>query len=556
MYVIKNNLSLSFLNAKNKRKKRFKMSEFQRLYQKHKEIIWAGLYIIIPLVLNFAFTQHSQIHKKFANIFVEWFALMLPVFIFPGAIKRYLWLLLILYPIYWINICHGILFGGAVSSISFQTIFDSNLAETLDFIKGYINWKIFAVTLVLFLPAIIILPKHFRHAQFSSHHRRNWIIFCSIMMVVLGYQALRPKYRFTPIKMATEYFTYCQDLERMIEIKNSRQIKPFKNIVSTLSADEPETYIVVIGESVDREHLQLYGYHRETTPNFSSYKEDLLIFNKINSPHSYTLGSLRKVLTFAHDDNLDPAHNSGSIINFFNDAGYKTFWLSNQYSMGDNDNIVAVYAQDAKEVEFSNTMNWQEMESKYDDVLLPSIQKAIKDPAHKKIIFVHLMGSHGRYENRYPNSFNKFNKYDTLRQRKVNRYDNSILYTDDLLDKIIKQLRKADANSYMLYFSDHGEDVYDRDDSCFCHSEDISSRHMFDIPFVLWLSDKYKALHPGLVKKLPGYVNRPFSTQHLIHSLPSLSGLSQPNLKPEHNLFSPRYNPDQNPLPIIMQDFK
>lgn len=527
------------------------MLRFKRFYRQYKEIVWAGLYIAIPLILNFIFTQHSQVHKKFANIFVEWFVLLLPVFIFPKAIKKYLWLLFTIYPIYWININHGILFGGAISSFSFQTIFDSNLSEAIDFVKSFMNGKIAFASVLLFAPAIVILSRAFQPVEFSGHIRRNWIVFCSMMLLVMSYQAIKPKYRFTPLKMLTEYVTYRNDLERMIEIQNHRKIEPFENIISTLPAKEPETYIVVIGESVDRKHLKLYGYSRETTPKLSSYSDELLIFNKVNSPHSYTLGSLRKVLTFAHDNNLEPSYNKGSIINFFKDAGYKTFWLSNQYSMGDNDNIIAVYGKDAKVVEFANTMNWQEMESEYDDILLPYIQKAIDDKALKKIIFVHLMGSHGRYENRYPRTFNKFDEYKTSRQKKVNRYDNSIRYTDYILNKIIKQLRQADTNSYMLYFSDHGEDVYDRDDSCFCHSEDISSNNMFEIPFVLWLSDKYKELHPKLVRELPKYVDRPFSTQHLVHSLPTLSGLKEPSIEAKHNLFSPQYDPLQNPLPLI-----
>lgn len=509
---------------------------------KKKTFLWICIYTLLPLLLNFFYTQHSQLVKKFANVFVDWAALLLPLFIFPKAAKRYMWIFFLLYPLYWVNICHGILFGGSLSSISFQTVFDSNPAEILDFIGNFFNVDILLATLLLFVSGLYILLKKAAPLELNRRARLIGLIVCALFFVIMFYQALRPKYRILPVKMVTEYLTYRNDLRRIIEIKNSRSIEPFADIVSSVPADEPQTYVVVIGESVDRGHLNLYGYHRNTMPKLTSYADELYIFRNVYSPHSHTLSSLRKVLTFAHDEELTDAYDRGSIINYFNDAGFKTFWLSNQYSMGDNDNVIAVYGEDAKRVEFTNTMNWQEMESEYDEVLLPLVEKALQDKAERKIVFVHLMGSHGRYENRYPKHFRRFYDYETARQKKVCHYDNSIVYTDYVLNKIIKQLRKTGQYAYLLYFSDHGEDVYDRDDSCFCHSEDIASRHMFEIPFILWLSERYKRLNPALAERLPDYAGRLFNTQNLIHSLPTLSGLDNPDIKPELNLFAPEYD--------------
>lgn len=520
-----------------------------------KTLIWISLYILLPLVLNFYYTQHSQVIKKFANIFVDWAALMLPVFIFPQKAKKYLSILFVFYPLYWINICHGILFGGGLSSISFQTLFDSNLPETIDFIKNFFNIQIFWATILLFIPGIYILFRKVRPLELSSKMKLIGTVVCSVFFIIMGYQALKPKYRILPLKIITEYFTYRNDLQKIIEIKNSRSIAPFDNISSSVSSEEPQTYIVVIGESVDRKHMNLYGYYRNTTPKLTSYANELYIFKNIYSPNSHTLSSLRKILTFAHDDNISPAYEKGSLINYFNDAGFKTFWLSNQYSMGDNDNVIAVLGEDAERVEFTNTMNWQEMESEYDEVLLPFVEKAIQDKAKKKIVFVHLMGSHGRYENRYPKHFRKFYEYETDRQKKVCQYDNSIVYTDYILNKIIKMLRKKNEYSYLLYLSDHGEDVYDNDKSCFCHAENVGSPHMFEIPFVLWLSERYKKLNPQMVRKLPSYTNRLFNTQHLIHSLPTLSGLNSPDINHKLNLFSPQYDKTKVSMPPIKKSF-
>ena len=106
-----------------------------------------------------------------------------------------------------------------------------------------------------------------------------------------------------------------------------------------------------------------------------------------------------------------------------------------------------------------------------------------------------------------------------------------------------------------IHLSDHGEDVYDNDKSCFCHAENVGSPHMFEIPFVLWLSERYKKLNPQMVRKLPSYTNRLFNTQHLIHSLPTLSGLNSPDINHKLNLFSPQYDKTKVSMPPIKKSF-
>src|SRR5690606_27867611 len=134
---------------------------------------------------------------------------------------------------------------------------------------------------------------------------------------------------------------------------------------------------------------------------------------------------------------------------------------------------------------------------KYDEVILPKFKDIIDEKVAKKIVFVHLEGSHISYHKKYPEKYNYFKdqpktKFSTPEAYKIiNEYDNSIRYNDYVVSEIIDKVKFTNKNSYVLYFSDHGEEVYSEHEY-FGHVETIGSNAMFEIPFILWVSDKYK----------------------------------------------------------------
>ncbi|MDD3053376.1 MAG: phosphoethanolamine transferase, partial [Endomicrobiaceae bacterium] len=227
-----------------------------------------------------------------------------------------------------------------------------------------------------------------------------------------------------------------------------------------------------------------------------------------------------------------------SIINFFNDAGFKTFWISNQnFSGWGKASLITLIAKDSKEYKFINRFSWESLKAPYDEKLLPSFEKAVNDPYKKKIIFVHLMGSHDAYRDRYPKQFNIFKEDKNWRTQTVAEYDNSILYTDYILKKIIDILMQKKELSYMLYFADHGEDVYEDEKSTFAHADFIGTRHMYEIPFVLWLSDKYKKDRTDIIEEIEKGKNKPYNIQHMIHTITELSNLDSPDIDKTKSLF-------------------
>lgn len=101
---------------------------------------------------------------------------------------------------------------------------------------------------------------------------------------------------------------------------------------------------------------------------------------------------------------------------------------------------------------------------------------ALNDPAEKKLIFVHLFGSHFPYTCRYPDATETFI---------LDQYAASVRYTNTVLAEILKLAESSNQNAALLYFSDHGtipENPFER----FSTVPD-----MIEVPMFYWLSEPY-----------------------------------------------------------------
>ncbi|WP_165816563.1 sulfatase-like hydrolase/transferase, partial [Helicobacter cinaedi] len=139
---------------------------------------------------------------------------------------------------------------------------------------------------------------------------------------------------------------------------------------------------------------------------------------------------------------------------------------------------------------------------------------------------LHLMGSHDRYESRYPKEFDIFSPKDIGQdfgdKNKMSAYLNSVLYGDFVLREIIKRFEYSD--SLVLYFSDHGEEVYENGDFA-GHSNSKMSRFIVEIPFIIYVSDAFIDKHPELYKRLQKAQNQRYMNDDLLHSVLDMLGI-------------------------------
>ena len=185
--------------------------------------------------------------------------------------------------------------------------------------------------------------------------------------------------------------------------------------------------------------------------------------------------------------------------------------------------------------------------------MLPLVQHYIDSLPDNLFFVLHTYGSHFNYFERYPREFAHFTPDEATevevknRQQLINAYDNSIRYTDFVLAEIIKEIAALKEQAFALYFSDHGDDVGLEAESCHCHTTNPArqTEPMFEIPFLLWTNKAYGNANSSLISSLPQYIDRPFVNHNLIHSLPTLAGLSFDLQDDTKNLFSDKFIPEQ-----------
>ena len=299
---------------------------------------------------------------------------------------------------------------------------------------------------------------------------------------------------------------------------------------------DEELYIFVIGESTTRNHMNLYGYERNTTPRLNEIKEELSIYKDVISPHTNTIPTLSKVLTLANYEAPNRKFD-GSVIQLFNQANFKTFWLSTQQPIGLHETFVTGISNSCDQQVFLSSYN----ELPYDEAVLMPLSKILQDTTAKKVIFVHLMGTHIDYQNRYPTTFNRFQdkpntKFEhSTAYHRINAYDNAVLYNDFVVREIIEQARKTTQKASVLYFSDHGEEVYSKIDFA-GHGGGILSPAMYEIPFILWQSPHHKRNTSFVIN-----TNRKFMIDDFLFSAADLANIQFKELEVERSLFHTKY---------------
>ncbi len=344
-----------------------------------------------------------------------------------------------------------------------------------------------------------------------------------------------------------QYFAGYDNVAKEIEarrlfVNNSPVLAALKQ------ANKKQTYLIIIGESLSRKHMGVYGYARNTTPELAKLSDELTVQTNTISNFVQTQPSLRRALTQVNNDNKMPVGKALSMVDIANKAGFKTWWISNQQPLRSTISAIANMADETHYI--SNDYHGVEVR-RFDGFMLPYLKKALNDNAEHKVIFVHLMGSHLQYQNRYPEAFEKFTDQpesghqENLSSRQVeyiNSYDNSVLYTDHVVVSMINTLKNVSAKqvSAALFFSDHGEEVFDNR-GFVGHGPESVTPNMVEIPFITWMSAQYRQSRPADFSAMQANHNQPFSLNNDFHFVSSLIGIESEVVREPHSLTSPQY---------------
>lgn len=285
-----------------------------------------------------------------------------------------------------------------------------------------------------------------------------------------------------------------------------------------LTCDEenefPSNVVLIIGESFTRSHSSIYGYEKLTNPLLGKLQDNSLLFafDSIDSPAHSTVLSLRLLLStfnIAGEEKDQTWYEYISLIELMKETGYVSYWFGNQGRLGKHNGTTRVYAQACDHQLF---LKKDDVEDQLDIVLVDSSSHYINQFAQKNKNFIvyHMKGSHFDYSKRYPDEFTRFSVNDYPQDPQSHReilssYDNSILYNDYVVDKIIELFK--DTESIIIYLPDHGQVMY-RDSKYpdyYAHGkkEDPEDyKYGIDIPFFIYATPAFQQKYPQLMERI------------------------------------------------------
>lgn len=289
----------------------------------------------------------------------------------------------------------------------------------------------------------------------------------------------------------------------------------------------PEVVVMVIGESSRYDRWSLNGYQRDTNPLLKQ-ESNLVTLPDVITAVSATRLSVPVIISRKPStQSLKDGFSEKSFLTAYKEAGFKTYWLSNQISFGQFDTPVSVFAKEADVVQFLNLGGFTN-NSNFDQILFDPLKNALADPAPKKLIVLHSLGSHWNYSQRYPKQFDKWQPSlfgvdkpvytDTkIKPQLNNSYDSSILYTDWFLSQVIRTLKDKQQLASMMYVADHGQTLYDGTCNLAFHGH--NTQYEFHVPALVWYSEQYKEHYPDKVAQLKRHRKARLATENVFHTL-------------------------------------
>jgi glucan phosphoethanolaminetransferase (alkaline phosphatase superfamily) len=314
-------------------------------------------------------------------------------------------------------------------------------------------------------------------------------------------------------------------------------------------ADMPQVVVMVIGESSRFDRWSLNGYQRETNPLLKTEANLVSLSNVVTAVSATRLAVPVLVSRKPAMQSLKAGFSEKSFLSAFKEAGFKTYWLSNQMSFGQFDTPISVFANEADVIQFLNLGGFTNS-SNFDQILLGPLQNAINDPARKKLIVLHTLGNHWNYSHRHPQEFDRWKPslygidkpaYTDLKLKTQlnNSYDNSVLYTDWFLSQVIHTLKSSQQLSAMMYVSDHGQTLYDG--TCKLAFHGHNTAYEFHIPALAWYSDSYQLTYPAKVAQLQRNRQAKLSTENVFHSLLDMADIRYPTEQLEWSFLSKKF---------------
>lgn len=297
---------------------------------------------------------------------------------------------------------------------------------------------------------------------------------------------------------------------------------------------KPSTIIMVIGESASAYYMGAYNDEKNNnSPWLKEMKKNksFIVYPHVYASWSQTVPSLERALTEKNQYNDKDFNNSLTVVDIARKAGYDTYWFSNQGYISSVDTPITMVAKTADHAKWLSEDKKMQGRQQYDGDLLEYLKGV--DPKQNNFIVLHLMGSHEDCINRYPKDFARFSQPGEFDM--VKNYDDSIAYTDYVLQQIHKYASENLNLQAMLYFSDHGGDPYRK------RHPELSGFKSLQIPMFVYLSDEYQRLYGDAVQAYRNNKNKYFTNDMIYEVVCDLLQVKSNRFVEENSVLNSKY---------------
>lgn len=512
-------------------------------------LLW--VYPVLLVIPNIALdiTEQTTLLSKLANLFLPWGIYLIFMSIWKNVGRSALILFSILfYGAFQVVLLY--LYGESVIAVDmFLNLVTTNVSEATELL-GNLAGAIVMVCLI-YMPALVWAVMLVCRRRFASvgFMRRGRIAGMSIAILGMIFCALC---RFTQPGYSAihEIFPVNVINNTIIAAARTAQTDDYfrtsagfsYGASSTRPADSREVYVMVVGETSRADNWQLFGYRRHTTPRLCA-RDGVVGFPNTLSESNTTHKSVPLMLSYLSADNFgDSIVYTKGIISAFNEAGFNTAYFSNQ---GRNHSFIDFFAREAQTTVFLTDSSHYH----HDMDLVPHLRDFIaRSPARKLFVILHTYGSHFNYTDRYPAALAPFGPVGSTdanpdnRPSLINAYDNTIAYTDCMLDSVIATLDSLGCPAALMYASDHGEDIFDDARGRFLHASPVPTYWQIHVPMLLWMSQTLRRAYPALYANAVAHSGMPaVSSEAMFHTMLQLAGVASRYLLPSRSLVDTSY---------------
>ena len=542
------------------------------------EITVFGMMLLLNLVGAVYYNLHYSATATNALI---WTAALSPIYVLIaylatlvvygcGKLNRYLrgvvcWAILGLYTLCTVvEVCLLTFFDTYFSPTIATFLFQTTSAETNGFLEAYVYTKdfVWCISIIAVIVAVILCV---------VRCIKRWFIRCSIYGVVVlfsilasvvyvGYGSLRMK-----VMEKFPYTAFSRTISSLIRyshiLAEQGNINDETLVEGVVDSSAPSV-VLIIGESYNKYHCELYGYNKEVNPNLSKYKQDdrddkLCVFEDVIVPYNSTHRMLQEILSL-HSVDCDKEWNKYPLLpHIMRDAGYYVSFISNQVpAYGDDGcagNLGAYffqYPQVAKRsFDYRNTEIYN-----YDLSLLEELKSSrLNRNGRPEFSIIQLKGQHLYSKYNFPAAYAKFESKDynehsfvlsESQKQEIADYDNATLYNDYVVEQIFRCY--DDTPTIIIYMSDHGEEVHDyrpflsRSHGRVKTQNEI--KYQYQIPFLIYANQKMVEQNSDLVCRMVDAQTLPFMADDVSHIILGLSGVKSGWYNPRRDLFHDEYN--------------